>query len=117
MAEHARMRVRLAFSMGTSMRGGSGLAGGAPIAVARMANSDLFRNAMLSAPRAQCGLIIDDYMYGQWIGQGFRADLDAGDFAPVRVRDPGKGFDEAAWLKIFGYSGGETAELVSGAGS
>jgi hypothetical protein len=116
MAEHARIRVRLAFSMGASMRGASGLAGAAPIAVARMNSSDVFRSAMRAAPRAHCGLIIDGYLYEQWVRQRFRADIDPGDFASVRIRDSDKGFDEMAWLKLFGYSGEKVAELLRAGG-
>lgn len=112
MAEHARMRVRLAFSMGASMRGSAGLVGGAPIAVARIANSDVFRDAMRAAPRAQCGLVIDDYLYGQWVRQEFRADFDPADFAPIHVSYPNKGFEETAWIKLFGYSGQQVKLLL-----
>jgi class 3 adenylate cyclase len=112
MMEHAWMRVRLAFSMGASMRGGAGLVGAAPIAVARMANSELFRHAMRAAPRAQCGLLIDDYLHQQWVRQGFRADINPDDYAPVRVSQPDKGFEARAWMKLFGYSGRQTGTLL-----
>ena len=112
MAEHARMRVRLAFSMGASTRGAAGLVGGAPIAVARIANSDVFRRAMRAAPEAQCGLLIDDYLHSQWVHQGFRADINADDYAPVRISNPDKGFEARAWMKLFGYSGRQVSSLL-----
>jgi hypothetical protein len=112
MASHARMRVRLAFSMGASTQGAAGLVGGAPIAVARIANSDVFRRAMQNAPRAHCGLLIDDYLHGEWIRQEFRADINADDYASVRVWYPDKGFDATAWLKLFGYSGKQVSSLL-----
>jgi hypothetical protein len=112
MAEHAGMRVRLAFSMGASTRGAAGLVGGAPIAVARIANSDAFRRAMRAAPRAQCGLLIDDYLHGEWVRQGFRADINPDDYASVRVWYPDKGFDATAWMRLFGYSGQQVSTLV-----
>jgi hypothetical protein len=112
MAAHARMRVRLAFSMGASTRGAAGLVGGAPIAVARIANSDVFRRAMRAAPRAHCGLLIDDYLHGEWVRQAFRADINADDYASVRVWYPDKGFDATAWLKLFGYSGKQVSSLL-----
>ena len=40
MAAHAQMRVRLSFTMGVAVPGGTGLAGAAPIAVVRLNNSD-----------------------------------------------------------------------------
>jgi hypothetical protein len=113
MAEHARMRVRLAFSMGASAPGAAGLVGEAPIEVARMANSELFRRVMRSAPQAQCGLLIDDYLYRQWVRQGFRADISPGDYARARISCPDKGFDEVAWMRLFGYSGRDVAALLA----
>src|ERR1700722_3724867 len=104
MAEHARMRVRLACSMGASSRGATGLVGAAPIAVVRIADSPVFRRAMRAAPRVQCGLIIDDHLHSEWVRQGFRADINPDDYAPVRVSYPEKGFNAMAWMRLFGYS-------------
>jgi class 3 adenylate cyclase len=112
MAEHARMRVRLAFSMGASARGGAGLVGAAPIAVARMANSDLLRHAMRAAPQAQCGLLIDDYLYRQWVKQGFRPDMKPDDYVPAIISDPAKEFEETGWLRLIGYSGRQASLLL-----
>lgn len=112
MAEHARMRVRLAFSMGLSGRGAAGLTGDAPIAVARIANSDVFRDAMRAAPLARCGLLIDDYLHAQLVRQGFRADIDPEDYAPVRISYPEKGFDALTWMRLFGYSGPQTKSFL-----
>jgi hypothetical protein len=117
MAPHAHARVRLAFAMGASLPAGAGLAGAAPIAAARLANSDVFRRGMRLAPRAQCGLLIDSYLYSQWVLQGFRTDLDPRGFASVRVRASAKGFDEPAWLKLFGYPGSRVAELFPATGA
>jgi hypothetical protein len=112
MAEHAWMRVRLAFSMGASVPGGAGLVGAAPIAVARLANSDQFRRAMRAAPQAQCGVLIDDFLYGEWVRQGFRTDINPDDYAPVRISYPDKGFDATAWMRLFGYSGQQVSSLL-----
>jgi class 3 adenylate cyclase len=113
MAEHAQMRVRLAFAMGVSVPGAAGLVGDAPIAVARLANSDVFRKGMRVAPRARCGVLIDDYLHTQLVRQGFRADIDPEDYIPVRVQHPEKGFDARAWMKLFGYPGPETRFLLT----
>ena len=72
MAQHAQLRVRLAFAMGVSVPGAAGLVGDAPIAVARLANSDVFRTAMRVAPRARCGVLIDDYLHTQLVRQDSR---------------------------------------------
>jgi hypothetical protein len=112
MAEHARMGVRLAFAMGASVRGAAGLVGDAPIAVARLANSEVFRRAMRVAPRARCGVLIDDYLHAQLVKPGFRADIDPDDYVAVRVQHPDKGFDAPAWIKLFGYSGQQLRGLL-----
>jgi hypothetical protein len=112
MAEHAWMRVRLAFSMGASTQGGAGLVGAAPIAVVRIANSAVFRHAMRAAPQALCGLVIDDYLHGEWVQQGFRADINPDDYAPVRISNPDKGFEATAWMRLFGYSGQQVSTLL-----
>jgi hypothetical protein len=102
MADHARMRVRLALSMGASTSGSAGRVGAAPIAVTRIANSDLFRDAMRAAPRADLGLMIDDYLYSQFVRQGFRADMSPDDYVPIHISYAEKGFEAAAWLRLYG---------------
>src|SRR5262249_40403063 len=91
MAVHARIRIRMAFAMGASVPGATGRVGDAPIAVARLINWDPFRHAMTKAGDAQVGVIIDDHLHGQYVRQNFRADLDAGDYTPVRVSYADKG--------------------------
>lgn len=112
MAPHARMRVRLSFTMGVAAPGRTGLAGAAPIAAARLSNAAVFRNAMTAAPRAQCGVIIDDHLHGEYVRQGFRADINPDDYASVHVSHPDKGFEATAWLKLFGYSSWQVAALL-----
>ena len=116
MAPHARMRVRLSYTMGVAVPGATGLAGGAPIAVVRLGNSDVFRQAMAAFPDAQCGVIIDSYLHGEYVRQGFRADVSPGDYLSVHVSNPGKGFDAAAWMKLFGHSSRQVAALLSSPG-
>jgi hypothetical protein len=112
MAKHARMRVRLALSMGASTSGSAGRVGAAPVAVTRIANSDLFRHAMHEAPRAELGLMIDDYLHSQFVRQGFRADMGADDYVSVRIASQEKGFEASAWLRLFGYSAAQLRSLV-----
>jgi hypothetical protein len=113
MVPRARLRIRLAFTMGVSAPGATGLVGSAPIAVARLVNWPPFRRAMTESGRAQVGLIIDDYLFGQFVNQRFRSDNDPGDFTRVRVTDSVKGFDAYAWVKLFGYVGKQAAPLLS----
>jgi hypothetical protein len=113
MAPHARMRLRVAFSMGVSAPGGTGLVGGAPIAVARLVNWPPFRHAMTTAAQAQCGVIMDDHLHAEYVRQRFRPDVSADDYVPVHVSLSDKGFDAPAWVKLFGYSGGQVATLLA----
>jgi class 3 adenylate cyclase len=113
LAPHAQLRVRLSFAMGPATPGATGLAGEAPITVVRLGNSARFRAAMKSAPQAHCGVIVDDHLYRAYIRQDFRPDMQAGEYVPVRVRDPGKDFDAQAWVRIFGCSPEQAAALLA----
>ncbi len=113
MAEHARLRLRLGFCLGTSAPGGTGMVGPAPVTVVRLADSAPLRLAMRRAPLVECGVIIDNYLHDQWVRQGFRSDIDPAAFTPVRVTYPDKDFDETAWLSLSGYSGHQVASLLS----
>jgi hypothetical protein len=112
MAPHAQMRVRVAFTMGVSSPAATGLVGAAVIAVARLANSDIFRNAMRAAPLVQCGVLLDGPLYEECVRQRFRADIDPGDYASVRIAIPSSDFEAAAWMKLFGYSAQQVSVLV-----
>lgn len=113
MAPHARIRLRVAFTMGVSVPGATGWAGEAPIAVARLVNWVPFRHAMTRAADAQVGVIIDDHLYGQYVRQGFRADINPGDYVRARISYADKGFDAVAWVKLFGYTGEQVAGLLA----
>jgi class 3 adenylate cyclase len=112
MAPHARVRLRLAFAFGASMPGRTGQVGQAPIAAARMANWGPFRHAMQVGAQAQCGAIIDDHLYAEYVRQRFRPDTSPGDYVQARVRFNDKGFDAPAWVRLLGYSGRKTAALL-----
>ena len=112
MAPHARMRVRLSFTMGASAPGRTGLAGAAPIAAARLSSASVFRQAMNAAPQAQCGVIIDSHLHSEYVRQGFRADINSDDYVSVHVSHPDKGFEATAWLKLFGYSSWQVTALL-----
>jgi hypothetical protein len=113
MAPHAWIRVRVSFSMGVAVPGATGLAGGAPVAAVRLANSAIFRHVMNLAPEAQCGMIIDDHVHGEYVRLRFRPDINPDDYVSVRVSYPDKGFEAGAWLKLFGYSGQQVAALLA----
>jgi hypothetical protein len=112
MTPQARLRVRLAFAMGISVQGRAGLVGNAPIAVVRLANSSVFRQAMGAAPQADSGVIMDDYLYGQYVRQDFRWDMNAGEYLQVHVKEPAKDFTADAWLRLPGCPADQLAGLL-----
>lgn len=112
MTPAARLRIRLAYAMGISAPGSSGLVGSAPIAVVRLANAAEFRSAMRQVPQADTGVIIDDYLYGQYVRQDFRWDMDPGEYLRVQVSDPAKGFTADAWLRVPGCPPADLAGLI-----
>jgi hypothetical protein len=113
MAPHARLRVRLSFTMGAAVEAALGLAGAAPIAVTRLGNSAVFRRAMGSAPQAQCGVIVDSHLHDEYVRQRFRSDINPADFAPVHVVDHEKRFEATAWIRLFGYSSQQVTAMVT----
>jgi len=113
MAAHARMRVRMAFSMGASEPGATGRVGQAAITVARLVNSDILRSVVNKANEVQCGVIIDSYLYEQCVQQRFRADLDPADWAPVHVTVAKKNFDAPAWIRLVGSTGNQLRGLLA----
>lgn len=115
MTPQARTRIRMAFTMGVSEPGATGLAGEAPIAVARLVNWAPFRRAMTEAAHAQVGVIIDDHLHGQYVRQGLRADINPSDYIPVRISYADKGFEAAAWVQLFGCTGEQAAALLGSA--
>jgi hypothetical protein len=102
-APHARMRVRLSFAMGPSAAGVTGQRGSAPIAVTRLNGAPALRAAMKARPGAYLGVVIDDYLYHQYVAQQFRPDLAIDEYAATRVSFPEKRFDANAWIRLVGY--------------
>lgn len=113
MAAHAQMRVRMAFSMGASAPGAAGRVGQAPIAVARLVNSDILRSVMGAAQEVRCGVIVDSYVYEEYIKQRFRVDLEPADWVQVQVTAPSKNFEAAAWIRLLGRTGEQLRGLLA----
>lgn len=116
LATHARMRMRLSFTMGPATPGKTGHAGEAPIAVARLVNFSGFRSAMTTATQSNCGVIIDDYLYRSYVQQDFRPDMNAQEYVSVLVSIPEKGFHAAAWVRLFGCYRHQVESLLGLAG-
>jgi hypothetical protein len=106
-AAHARMRVRLAFALGPSAPGRTGQRGIAPITVARLNNAPALRAAMAARPGAYLGVVIDDYLYHQYVAQQFRPDLAIDEYTQTHVSLPDKDFTANAWIRLVGYRADE----------
>lgn len=116
-APHARMRVRLSYAMGPAVPGTTGQAGNAPIAAVRLSNATALRQAMKAVPEAYLGTIVDDYLYRQYIQQGFRPDLSPEEYLATHVSDHEKGFEADAWIRLVGYPAEGWGPLVGTATS
>jgi hypothetical protein len=99
----ARMRVRLSFAIGPSAPGATGRRGSAPIAVVRLNSAPALRAGMAAQPDAYLGLVIDDYLYHQYVVQEFRTDLAIAEYTPTHVSLPDKKFEAQAWIRLVGY--------------
>jgi hypothetical protein len=106
-AAHARLRVRLSYVLGPAAAGTTGQAGNATIAVVRLSNAALFRQAMKAVPEAYLGVIVDDYLYRQYIQQAYRPDLSPEEYLSAHVSDREKDFDAEAWIRLIGYPPGQ----------
>lgn len=111
----ARMRLRMAFTMGVSEPGATGRVGAAPIAVARLVNWGKFRRLISETADAYVGVIMDDHLYGQYVRQSFRSGIDPNDYAPAHISNADKGFEADAWVRIFRFTGEKVAALLDSA--
>lgn len=111
-AAHVRLRVRLAFAMGPSGAGVIGRTGSVPITVVRLNNASALRAAMEAEPDAHLGVIVEDDLYRKHVAQEFRPDLAVDEYAEVHVSDPGKNFEQDAWIRLVGYR----ASAITGRG-
>lgn len=109
----ARLRLRMAFTMGVSEPGATGRVGAAPIAVARLADWTRFRRIMGETPEAYVGVIIDEHLYGEYVRQSFRSDMDPRDYAQAHISNPEKTFEADAWVRILRFTGEKVAALLA----
>jgi class 3 adenylate cyclase len=99
--EHERIRLRLAITAGYSEIAEYGLAGRAPITVARLLNADQGRRALHVDRDCPLVVIVDEAFYTDVVSEWSRG-LHAADFVPIAVRDDGKDFTGAARLAVPG---------------
>jgi hypothetical protein len=99
-APHAQLRMRLSFVVGPSSPGITGQTGNPPVAASRLCNSAAFREIMAAAADACLGVIVDEFVYGSYVQQGFRADLEPDEYRPLQVSE--KEYRANAWIRLIG---------------
>lgn len=100
LAEPYRMQLRLALVEGYSEIVRGNLTGSPPVTVARLLNSEPCRRALVLLPHRPLVLIIPDDLYQGLVRQ--RPALHPHTYVRVTVKEPGKGFEAAAWLSVPG---------------
>jgi hypothetical protein len=97
----AKLRLRLAFAMGSTLPGQAARTGQAAVEAARLANSLGLRDA-LDHQAADLAVIITDDLYRTYVMQQFRPDLKPADFASTWADDPEQGSQANAWISVPG---------------
>lgn len=97
LAEHSRMRLRVAITSGFSQIADTGLAGDAPVRVARLVNARQAREALNLDPGRALVVVFDDRLFHDVVKQELHG-LHPEDFVHIVVRE--KGFVGDAWLYV-----------------
>jgi hypothetical protein len=97
--QHAAIRLRVAMHFGMTEVAGLGFAGQAPVHVARLRDCPQLRQVMKEHPDVDFALIISQQLYEDHVGHEY-PDFQIGDFRPVRVEIPDKGFEAKAWVYL-----------------
>jgi hypothetical protein len=96
LSDRARLRLRVALHRGHVAPGPNGWAGTATIAVHRLLDSDVLREALAGRPGADFALIVPDLLYRDVIVD----HCAPAEFTPVDATVPAKGFAERAWIHL-----------------
>jgi hypothetical protein len=94
----ARMRLRVALHAGEVHPDGTGFGGEAAIAVMRLIEAEVLREALRRAP-GDLAVIVSDQLYRDVVIHAYRA-IDPVDYQRVRVS--AKGFSANAWIRTPG---------------
>jgi len=92
-----RLRLRVAMYFGRLSPAANGHAGPAPVAVARLLDSEVLRSALAAADRANLALLVSEQVYADTVAS-LATTLRPGDFRKVHVEV--KAFAENAWLWV-----------------
>jgi hypothetical protein len=107
----ARLRLRVAVHFGRLSRASIGHAGPAPIAVARLIDSEILRTALAQAPEANLALLVSASVFDDTIAS-LATTLRPADFRRVAVAE--KEFVEDAWLWVPGQGSHSAGTTVGG---
>ncbi|MEV6344080.1 hypothetical protein [Actinoplanes sp. NPDC051851] len=99
-----RMRLRVALHRGLIRQGANGWVGTPAIAVHRLLDSPPLRAAVRDHPAAGYALAIPDVLYRDVLVHAEEPPA-AGDFQPMTVDLPEKGFTEQSWIHVGPYLG------------
>ena len=101
-ADHARMRLRVAMHADALQKAELGYSGPALNVLARLIDAAPARDALASTAGAQLVLIVSEAVHRKVVSAGFPG-IRPDRFRYVRVRLPGKGFDEPAYVHVPGH--------------
>lgn len=100
-----RMRLRLAMHSGEVHLDGTGFPGAATVAVMRLLDSELLKQALKAAPK-DLALIVSDSLYQAVVVHGY-ASIDPAEYQQVEVVV--KEFRQPAWVRVPGRPATEIA--------
>lgn len=99
LSEHARLRLRVAMHRGHVAPGSNGWLGNSVIAVHRMLDSEVLRQALAAQPSCDFALLVSDVLYRDVIADGY-GPLTPERYSAVTAVVPAKRFAEPAWLYL-----------------
>lgn len=96
----ARIRLRVAVHQGlVHLDGANGFPGSAVVLVCRLCDSEPLRRALAAFPDAGVALVVSDDIFRNVV-QEYPEETRPERFRRVEVSNPGKGFEETAWLYV-----------------
>ncbi|HUI59589.1 MAG TPA: hypothetical protein VLX90_05175, partial [Steroidobacteraceae bacterium] len=111
-APHARLRMWLSYVHGPAAIGTIGRSSCGATKVARISNDSQFRQAMRASPDTYVGVMVDDYLYTNYVQQESRPDLHPEEYVATHVSDREIGFEADAWMRLVGRSANEARNLI-----
>jgi len=100
LADHARLRLRLAIHYGVTAAADNGFAGPAAVVAGRLVDSQPVRRCLEMLLDAQLVVVMSTRVFEDTVAQRLTS-LSARDFRRVRLHN--KEFDEEAWLRVPGF--------------